>query len=137
MSMPKLTLVYGLLLVLLGVGAYVATRSHGGNNMTALLPSIFGVPFLLLGVLCIAKPGLRKHLMHAAAGLALLLAGMGLFMATKSLVTAGFDFSALARPVATVAQAVLGILSVAFVLACVNSFIQARKARQADALAKK
>jgi hypothetical protein len=56
---------------------------------------------------------------------------MGLGMAVASLARAGFDVNQLARPRAVLAQGIMGSLSLGYVLLCVKSFIDARKARQA------
>ena len=66
--MPRLTIIFGPLLILLGAGGYFGT---GQTSVTALIPAFFGVPFLLLGLVAL-KDGLRKHAMHAASLLALL-----------------------------------------------------------------
>lgn len=132
--MAKYTLVYGVLLVLLGVVMYgiaaAGVVSGATASRTALFPSVFGIPFLALGAVALgAKPGVRKHLMHAAAALALLLVLMGLGMAAAALARAGFDPGELKRPLATLAQAIMGALSAGFVAVCVKSFIAARRSR--------
>lgn len=135
--MPLITLGYAVSMVVLGVGMYGVAASgmiEGTKaSVTALIPAFASVPFFLFGLLSMAKDSLRKHLMHAAAALALLLAAMGLFMAVGGLVKAGFDVSQLQRPLATVGTALMGLLSTTFVVLCVKSFIAARKARLATA----
>ena len=130
MSMPRITIGYAVLLILLGVGTYMAAvlGLTGSNaSVTALIPAFAGVPFLILGAVSLANDSLRKHMMHAAAALALLLALAGLGMGIKG-AAGGFE-----RPLATVAQLVMGLLSAGFVFLCVKSFRDARKARQAAA----
>lgn len=130
MTMPKIAIAYGVLLVLLGAGSYALAAAdvvHVPPSPTAFIPSYIGLVFVVLGVASIAKDALRKHLMHAAAALALLAALMGLFMSLKSLLGAGFDFGKLGRPLATTAQLIMGVLSVGFVVLCVKSFRDARR----------
>ena len=65
--MPKWTLVFAALLIILGVGAFLWSGSR-----TALLPAYPGLLLAILGGLAIAFEGGRRHLMHAAAVVALL-----------------------------------------------------------------
>ena len=65
--MPKVTVAIAVLLILLGAGAFYASSSR-----TALLPAAVGLMLLACGGLAIAFDGARKHLMHAAAVVALL-----------------------------------------------------------------
>jgi hypothetical protein len=65
--MPKTTLVFAALLIVLGVGAFAVSSSN-----TALLPAGFGVLLGALGLLADRMGGARKALMHVAAVVALL-----------------------------------------------------------------
>lgn len=65
--MPKLTLVFAVLLIALGVGAFLWSDSR-----TALLPAYPGLVLAILGVLALAFESGRRHLMHIAAVVALL-----------------------------------------------------------------
>jgi len=121
--MPQITLFYGLALIVLGVAGYFLT---GRESVTALIPSFFGIPITLLGMVAAANPGKRKLVMHIAVFLGVLGAagsarGLSGFMAVLS----GGEVE---RPAAAVAQGIMFILSVAFVLLCVRSFMAARKA---------
>jgi hypothetical protein len=115
-------MVFGLLLIVLGVGAFVGT---GSEHYTALIPAGFGLALLLLGVLAL-KDNLRKHAMHLAAIVGLFGAGAGVVTLILPIVKG----TAL-DPVATGCKAALAILCAAFVALCVNSFIQARRRRAA------
>lgn len=125
-SMPQVTIVYAILLILLGVGGYFVT---GQASVTALIPAFFGLPVLLCGILA-RKEQLLRHAMHAAAMLGLI----GFFGSVSgipqaiTLLTGG----EVARPPAAVSKATMAVLSVIFVALCVNSFIQVRKARKAQ-----
>lgn len=115
--MARVTLIYGLLMIALGVGMYFGT---GTPSVTALIPAFFGGVFLLLGLLAL-KDQLRKHAMHAAAALALVafVASVGVLLARGT-----------AKPLAAAEQAIMALLSAGFVGLCVRSFIQARRARR-------
>jgi uncharacterized membrane protein HdeD (DUF308 family) len=67
MPMPKTTLVFAVLLIALGVGAFLWSGSR-----TALLPAYAGLALALLAGLALAFEGGRRHLMHVAAVVALL-----------------------------------------------------------------
>lgn len=100
----------------------------GQESVTALIPAFFGVIFVILGVI-MRDEAKVKHAGHAAATLALL----GLFgsargvPATITLLQGG----EVERPQAAVAQSIMVVLCVAFVALAIKSFIDARKAREA------
>jgi len=125
--MPKLAITFGILLDLLGVGAFVAT---GSSHVTALIPSFIGTPILIFGALSLAMPHLRKHFMHGAAmfGLIGTLGGLGMGLPKLGSLIAGIAD----RPVAVILQVAMGILSAIFLALCVKSFIDARRARPED-----
>lgn len=122
--MPPITVGFGLILIVLGAGFYVGT---GSSSMTALIPSFVGSVFVLLGALGF-KEGLRKHVMHAAAALALIgfvgTAAMGFPKLFKHL--SGGEVE---RPAAAIEQSLMSLLCLVFVILCVRSFIAARRAR--------
>ncbi len=126
--MWKTTVGLGVLLELLGIGSYgaaVAGLTGRPPSLTALIPAAVGSLFILLGLLA-RKPDLRKHVMHAAAALALLLGGAGIAMAIKAVV-GGFKNGMLAFS----AQLIMGLLCLIFVFLCVQSFRAVRKAAAA------
>ena len=120
--MRTVTITYGVLLIALGVGAWLG---FGRSSMTALIPAFFGLPITILGVLA-ARENLRKHVMHAAAAIATL----GFLGSVPGLVKIiqSLGGAELARPGATAVQAVMAVLSLVFVILCVRSFIAARRA---------
>ena len=123
--MPGLTIVFGLVLVALGVLGYLVT---GRQSPTALIPAIPGVLFLVLGLVA-RNPGARKHAMHVAAGLALLGA-----LGTISGVVKFFRMlggAEVERPAAVRSQAIMCVLCLVFVALCVRSFIATRRSREA------
>ena len=115
--MARITLIYSLLMMALGVGTYLAADT---TSKTPLIPAAFGVAFLLLGLLAFHDK-LRKHAMHAASALAL----VAFLAAVVVLIVRGGS----ASPTALGEQGVMALLSAGFVALCVRSFIEARKAR--------
>lgn len=124
--MPKIAVAFGVLLILLGVGAFVGT---GASHFTSLIPTIFGTPILLAGVLAIAKPNLRKHAMHVAAMFGLLGAAGGLGMGIPKMLTLMAGETIKSTPLAVSMQVAMGVISLVFLVLCVKSFIDARRAR--------
>jgi len=124
MGMPNLSKATGILLIMLGMVGYVTTDAV---SWTALIPAFVGIPMFLFGHFG-EKESLRKHMMHAAAGLSLLgfLGTVGGIPKTISLLTGG----AVERPQAAVVQAAMAIVCCAFLVFAVQSFIAARRARK-------
>ena len=120
--MSSTTLVFAFAYLALGIGAFVLT---GSTHKTALIPCIFGILFLVFGLLA-RKDNLRKHVMHAAVLIALLA-----FLGTaRSLSHLPELFNGTAeKPAAIIAQALNAAISLAFIFLAVRSFIQARRAR--------
>ncbi|HEV7297838.1 MAG TPA: hypothetical protein VGN72_00615 [Tepidisphaeraceae bacterium] len=124
--MAKITIAFGVLLILLGAGGYALSDV---KSLTAFIPSVVGVILLILGAIAAAKPQLNKHVMHAAVTIALLGflgAAPGLFKAF-----AWMGGTEPARPGAVRAQAIMAVVLLVYIVLCVRSFIAARKARQA------
>ena len=80
-TMSSTTIVFGMLLTLLGLAGYFLT---GASSSTALIPAIFGVLLLVLGFLARSEAA-RKHAMHAAATVALVGCGGALFSLMRTL----------------------------------------------------
>lgn len=130
--MPKIAVAFGILLILLGVGAFIAT---GSSHVTSLIPAFFGAPILLTGILAIAKPNLRKHAMHVAAMFGLLGTAGGLGMGLPKMFTLMAGETIKSTPLAVAMQVSMGFISLVFVALCVKSFIDARRARTQTPLA--
>jgi hypothetical protein len=123
--MPQRTVLVGLLLVVLGVGAYVGT---GFGSPTAVLPAALGVPVAVLGRLA-AEERRRAATMHAAVVLTLLgaLGGLQGVAQLPALLTGG-DVE---RPVAAVVQSAMTAVCAVHVVLAVQSFRVARRIRTA------
>lgn len=131
------TFIYAVAMVALGVFMYWLAGSgliEGTKaSWTALIPAFAALPFFAFAFVGMLLPATRKHVMHAAAAFSLLLAAGGLFMSISGLVRAGFDVGQLPRPLATLATGLMGVISLLFLLLCIQSFIRARRVRAAVA----
>ena len=124
--MAKLTVVFGVLLILLGAGAFVVL----GHHPHTLIPTGFGLLLVIFGSLANTEvPKRRMLFMHIAVTVGLL----G-FLGTIPGIIGVIQMSAghfVARPDAAKVQALMGTICLIFVLLCVRSFIAARRARVA------
>lgn len=122
--MANITIVFGLLLILLGPVGYFGSGS-ATPSLTAFIPSAVGLLLLICGLLA-KKDNLRKHAMHAAAMFGTLgfLGGVGNII---RVLAAG----EIKLPLAFAMTVAMTVLCAIFVGLCVRSFIQARRAREA------
>jgi hypothetical protein len=119
--MAKLTIVYGVMFIVMGLYGYFGISSE---SITALIPTFFGIPMLILGWIGLNEKFL-KHTIHIAAVLNLLgFAGTvsGLFKFFKML-----GGTETARPAAVTVQAIMAVLCVVFLILAVKSFIDVRR----------
>ncbi|MSR51956.1 MAG: hypothetical protein EXS09_01535 [Gemmataceae bacterium] len=124
--MPNLSMLFGALLVLLGLVGYYAPEKFGevgpeGTSPTALIPAALGGLLFLCGVIVALAPHTRKHVMHVAALLGLIGAAGGFMPLMRS----KMDFS----KASAVSGLMMIVLCCVFLVLCVRSFIRARIAR--------
>ncbi len=120
--MPHITIAIGSLLFVLGIASYVMT---GSQHVTALIPAIVGGIFDALGAMSIILPNSKKHFMHAAAAIGLL----GFLACAWRLIKAALSSGPIDTPAVT-SQGIMAGLCLLFVILCVRSFVQARRARE-------
>jgi len=124
--MAKLTVGFGVVLILLGGWAFYST---GSLHPTALIPTYFGLVMAIAGWLAITEDAKRRMLwMHIAVTVGLL----G-FLAAGSravVVVAGVHGAPLADAVAVAVryQVAMAAICLVFVGLCVRSFIAVRRA---------
>ena len=118
--MAALSILFGLLLSLLGVLLYTMAES---KSITALIPAFFGVALIVLGFLAF-KENRRKHAMHGAALLGLIGLGFPAYRVVNG-VMEGKDWT-----LATTGQTAMAALCGLFLFMCVKSFIDARRRRK-------
>ena len=123
--MATTTIIFGLILVILGLAGYFGT---GTQSFTALIPALFGVILALLGFLA-QNPERRKMAMHIAAALGVL-GFLGTLPGLLKL-PALWSGGEVARPAAVISQSIMAILMAIFTGLCVKSFVDARRNRAA------
>ena len=127
--MARLTILFGIVLVLLGLLTYMGT---GSKFPTSLIPAAFGAILAICGALSRTTDLKRRALwMHIAVTVGLL----GFLGTAKSIVDyvrlkQGVQFK---LPIAVEEKAAMSVLLLIFTILCVRSFIQARRARVAGA----
>jgi hypothetical protein len=120
--MSSTTLAFAFAYLVLGIAGFVLT---GSTHKTALIPCVFGVLFLIFGLLA-RKDNLRKHVMHAAVLIALFA-----FLGTAKALTHLPDLvqGTAEKPAAIITQSLNAGISLLYIFLAVRSFIQARRAR--------
>jgi Ca2+/Na+ antiporter len=122
--MPRIAILFGALLIILGLVGYFKPDTLGepgdkGTSPTALIPAVVGGILLLCGLIVLVAPHTRKHVMHLAALVGLLGAVGGIMPVRK------MEFS----KASFVAGVFMIVLCVIFLVLCVRSFVRARIAR--------
>ena len=123
--MAKVTLVFAVLLIALGLAGFIGT---GSEHYTALIPAALGLLLGIFGALSFSPDaGRRKLFMHINVTLGLL----G-FVGTVMGLLQWFQMLAgrvSKNPPATESKAAMALLCLIYVALCIRSFIAARKAR--------
>jgi len=113
------------ILIVIGIIGYIHGVSTDHASPTALIPAFFGLLFLILGVASRMKDSLRKHLMHAAALVALI----GLLAVGGRLLS---KIGELTMSAAVISQLAMAAVCLIFLVLAIRSFREARKARTAE-----
>jgi peptidoglycan/LPS O-acetylase OafA/YrhL len=120
--MPKLAMVFGGVLLILGLWGYFGSSSEAPSP-TALIPAAFGALLMISGMLGLVE-GWRKHAMHVAAAVALLgVLGAG----GRALAKVGVLFSGEGNPRPVLVSLTMGLLCLIYLGLSIRSFIQARR----------
>ncbi|MFO0823058.1 MAG: hypothetical protein U0792_08045 [Gemmataceae bacterium] len=145
--MPTMAVLFGITLIALGACAYLDPERFGSGKPVLspegvqvvgqdnlplyekpaqhapdLIPAGVGSVILLAGIASIVAANARKHAMHAGAMASLLGAWAGL---------SRFSSGTTTYEAAVVVGYSLVVISMLFLALCINSFVQARKAREA------
>lgn len=120
--MPRIALAVGGVLVAVGVWAYAA--SGPGASPTALIPAALGALLAGAGAVGLRGGDVRRHAMHAAAGVSLLgvLGSLGQLVARPA---AGSEAAGIARTAGVLNLVLCGL----FLALAVRSFARARRTR--------
>jgi hypothetical protein len=125
--MPRLTIFFGIVLILLGILVYMEV---GKQFPTSLIPAVIGLILVICGFFARTADAKRRALfMHIAVTIGLLgfLATIkGAVQYVKMLNGTQYHY-----PVAVEEKTAMCVLLLVFVILCVRSFIAARKARTA------
>ena len=123
--MAKLTILFGVLLIVLGGVSFVLT---GQKFPTSLIPVAFGILLIIFGALANTPDSRRRMLfMHIAVTVGLL----G-FLATSPALFQAFQLfkgKLFPYPAAVEEKAAMSGLMLIYVLLCVRSFLAARRSR--------
>lgn len=124
--MAKLTLVFALILIILGVAVFIATGSHAP---TALIPAYFGILLGILGLLANTPNSKRRMLfMHIAVTVGLIGFIFPGWRGVGDLMTQMHGEIVL-RPAAMKEELAMAAICLVYVLLCIRSFISARRDR--------
>ena len=120
LTIPRLSEIYGLFLILWGLLVSVAT---GSDSLTSWIPSLIGTPILVMGLLSRFQPSKAKVWMHIGAlfGLIAFLGGADFF---RSWFSSGQPFEPLA---AGISKLMLFLTGGSFTAIGIQSFKWARK----------
>ena len=125
--MVKVTLVFAVLLISLGLAGYYGT---GHQHPTALIPAWWGVAMAFFGLLAISpSEGRRKLFMH----INVTIGALGFLGAVVEAIRGyGAAREAGIEPdhIALAAKLIMAILLLIYVNLCIRSFIEARRLRQ-------
>jgi len=125
--MAKLTMFFGVLLIVISVGFWMAT---GRDETAALHPAGVGLILLVSGALANSEDAKKRMLwMHIAVTFGLI--GF-LITGIRAAVTAAHGSAAIAaNQLAFDERVVVALICLIFVILCVRSFIAARRSRVA------
>jgi hypothetical protein len=129
--MAKLTIGFGVVLVLLGAWGFLGT---GSQHPTALIPAYFGLALAVSGALALTEDAKRRMLvMHIAVTVGLLGFIGSAARAVMELVKAHGEPLGDTAAVAVRFQVAMAVICLVYVGLCVRSFIAARRGRKLDA----
>ncbi|MBA2620776.1 MAG: hypothetical protein H0U87_06220 [Acidobacteria bacterium] len=123
--MPTTSIVSGVLLILIGIIGYAFSIIDKHTSLTALIPAAFGLLLVIFGSIARKNENLRKHLMHAAVLVGLL----GFLIPAYRLFSRMNDLTV---SLAVLSQAAMALICLFFVILSVQSFVNARRSRDAE-----
>jgi hypothetical protein len=122
--MAKISLIFALLLVALGLLGYIST---GSVHPTALIPTWIGLALGIFGFLAISPDERRRKVfMHINVTIALL-GWIGTCVEITRSVMAAHAVGKSADPIAMYSKQLLALILIIYILLCVRSFVAARR----------
>mgnify|MGYP001428407875 FL=1 len=122
LMMEKLSIYYGLFLILWGI---IISFISGSASFTSYLPSILGVPILFFSYLSIKFISKKKMFMHIVV-----LFGLIIFLGGLDFVRSLVSGNAFENVYADFSKIMMLITGLFFTYQCIRSFIHARKMRE-------
>tara|TARA_B100001093_G_C26685181_1_gene952293 strand:- start:669 stop:1097 length:429 start_codon:yes stop_codon:yes gene_type:complete len=122
LTMEKLSIYYGLFLILWGIIISFISRSE---SFTSYIPSILGVPILFFSYLSIKFISKKKMFMHIVV-----LFGLIIFLGGLDFVRSLVSGNAFENVYADSSKIMMLITGLFFTYQCIRSFIHARKMRE-------
>lgn len=121
-SMPRTTIILGVVLVVVGVVGYLVSDSA---SWTALIPAILGLVLAVCGFIGRSRPAIGIHA-------ALVVALLGALGTVRNVMGLGELFAGDAeRPLAVISGTITFVLLVIYLVLGVRSFIAVRRERRA------
>ena len=122
LMMEKLSIYYGLFLILWGI---IISFISGSESFTSYIPSILGVPILFFSYLSIKFISKKKMFMHIVV-----LFGLIIFLGGLDFVRSLVSGNAFENVYADFSKIMMLITGLFFTYQCIRSFIHARKMRE-------
>ena len=122
LTIEKLSIFYGLFLVLWGV---LISFISGSDSFTSYIPSILGLPILILSFFSIKFSSRKKLFMHIVV-----LIGLIIFLGGLDFIRALVIGNAFDNIWADISKLMMLITGLIFVYQCIKSFIHAKKVRE-------
>lgn len=122
--MPRITIGLGIILIAIGVIAYVATAFA---SWTALIPAILGAVLLISGLIGLRNQKVGIHIALAVAVLGILGTAMNVLQ-LGALIAGEAE-----RPAAVITSTITFVLLIVYVVLGIRSFIAARRWKSAEA----
>tara|TARA_B100001989_G_scaffold29136_1_gene17405 strand:- start:1338 stop:1802 length:465 start_codon:yes stop_codon:yes gene_type:complete len=122
LTIEKLSIFYGLFLVLWGV---LISFISGSDSFTSYIPSILGLPILILSFFSIKFSSRKKLFMHIVVIIGLIIFLGGLDFIRALIIGNAFD-----NIWADISKLMMLITGLIFVYQCIKSFMHAKKVRE-------
>ena len=122
LTIEKLSIFYGLFLVLWGV---LISFISGSDSFTSYIPSILGLPILILSFFSIKFSSRKKLFMHIVV-----LIGLIIFLGGLDFIRALVIGNAFDNIWADISKLMMLITGLIFVYQCIKSFMHAKKVRE-------
>ena len=122
LTMEKLSIYYGIFLILWGV---IVSFISGSGSFTSYIPSILGIPILIFSYLSIKFISKKKMFMHIVV-----LFGLIIFLGGLDFIRSFVSGNAFENVYADLSKIMMLITGLFFTYQCIRSFIHARKMRE-------